>query len=351
MVSIRVTVPPIAIESRQGTAYLPELDLWLDPRRKKDLAFVSHAHSDHYAPNTGTICSRGTRRLIEARYSTKRTSFRELDFGEDMTLAGHRLRLLPAGHIAGSAQLLVERLADGATLLYTGDFKIRPGHAAEPAEWRQVDTLVMETTFGLPRYRLPRSDEVVAAMAGFARQSLADGHAPMFLAYSLGKAQEALLALHRAAPELVFAVHPAVAEMTRAVAGLGWEFPDFLTFDPKKSDQYPAGHVVIQPPTGRRIAAPGVRTAMVTGWAIDSSTRYRHRVDAAFALSDHADYDDLLSCVENRVRPRRIITLHGYAREFAADLRSRGWDAWSLEGGDQLEMPLFSVESARSGRD
>ncbi len=72
---------------------------------------------------------------------------------------GLDLMLLPAGHIFGSAQLFLE--TDQGSLLYTGDFKLRPGRSAEQAEWRQAETLIMETTYGLPRYRLPPTDEVI----------------------------------------------------------------------------------------------------------------------------------------------------------------------------------------------
>lgn len=342
--------PVIPVEARDRGPYLPDLDLWLDPHRKRDRAFVSHAHSDHYAPHRLLYCSDGTRTLIERRFGPRRTEYCSAGFGEDLILDGHRLRLLPAGHIAGSAQLFVERLSDGATLLYTGDFKLRRGFAAEEPEWLRADTLVMETTFGLPKYRLPPSEEVVGEMVRFARATLAEGGVPVFLAYSLGKAQEALMALHDGAPELAFRLHPAVARMTAAVSELGFRFPPFEEFDPRDEASLPGGRVHILPPTGRRpertAAWRGARFAMVTGWAIDRSARYRFGVDEAFALSDHADYDDLLRCVESRVRPRRVLTLHGYAREFAADLRARGWEAWSLEGADQLELDLFPPPAA-----
>jgi Cft2 family RNA processing exonuclease len=54
-------------------------------------------------------------------------------------------------------------------------------------------------------------------------------------------------------------------------------------------------------------------------------------------LSDHAGYDDLLRYVE-LVSPKRVFTTHGFAREFAQDLRARGIEAWTLGGEDQLEM-------------
>jgi DNA ligase-1 len=81
------------------------------------------------------------------------------------------------------------------------------------------------------------------------------------------------------------------------------------------------------------------RVAAVTGWALDPGAIHRLRCDAAFPLSDHAGYDDLLRHVEH-VNPRRVLTLHGFASEFAADLRARGIEAWALTGPNQLDLPL-----------
>ena len=82
-----------------------------------------------------------------------------------------------------------------ARFLYTGDFKLRQGRSAEPAEWRQADTLIMETTYGLPRYRFPPTEQVVQQIVAFCRDALEEGAVPVLLGYSLGKAQEILCAL------------------------------------------------------------------------------------------------------------------------------------------------------------
>src|SRR5258705_7195350 len=87
---------------------------------------------------------------------------------------------------------------------------------------------------------------------------------------------------------------------------------------------------------------PRKRVAMISGWAVDPNAIYRYQVDAAFPLSDHADYDDLLRYVE-LVQPKRVLTLHGFAADFARDLRDRGFEAWALSEQDQLEFTLPST--------
>jgi DNA ligase-1 len=80
------------------------------------------------------------------------------------------------------------------------------------------------------------------------------------------------------------------------------------------------------------------RTAMLTGWALDSGAVYRYQCDALFPLSDHADYTDLMRYVE-LVQPKRVFTVHGFASQFAQDLRRRGIEAWALGEDHQLELP------------
>ena len=100
------------------------------------------------------------------------------------------------------------------------------------------------------------------------------------------------------------------------------------------------GCVVVMPPSvARKLPKGKHRIAMVSGWGLDASARYRYKVDAVIPLSDHADYPELLGFVE-QVKPRRVFTVHGYTAEFAAVLRARGVDAWSLSGADQLELSL-----------
>src|SRR5579884_1171065 len=155
----------IAVRYQRGV-YLPQQDLWMDPWDGQRFAFVSHAHSDHVAPHREIIVSERTAHVLRSRLSGRRIEH-ILPFGKRQTLNGVDLMLLPAGHIFGSAQCLV--FADDETLLYTGDFKLRPGKSAEPAEWHRADTLIMETTFGRPRYRFPPGNHRRGPGAGAAR--------------------------------------------------------------------------------------------------------------------------------------------------------------------------------------
>lgn len=326
--------------------FLPQLDWWLDAHHPVARSFVSHAHFDHLAAHREILCSEGTARLMRARLAGPRVE-RVLPFGRTESLTPDTsVTLHPAGHILGSAQILLDHSTHGR-LLYTGDFKLRPGHSAEPCATPPADVLVMETTYGRPHYVFPPTDLVLADVVRFCRQALDDHDTPVLFGYSLGKSQEILTALSGAA--LPVMLHPQALRLTTVYEELGSSFPRYTAFDPATV----AGHVVISPPQPPHSAflrkIPRPRTAALTGWALDPGARYRYQCDAVFPLSDHADFPDLLAFVE-RVRPRLVLTLHGFAADFARTLRQRGIEAWALGQDNQLEIPLAAPVTSASGQ-
>jgi DNA ligase-1 len=144
-------------------------------------------------------------------------------------------------------------------------------------------------------------------------------------------------------------LHGAVWKMTRVYEGLGIAFPEYRKYEAGAV----AGHALICPPNVNGSAMlrkiRNRRVAMLSGWAMNPGAKFRYQTDAAFPLSDHAGYDDLLRHVE-AVGPKRVLTLHGYAREFAADLRERGVEAWALTGDNQLELGIARVATVRFER-
>ena len=326
------------IEYRNGI-HLPQLGWSLDPQRPVERAFVSHAHFDHMAAHKEVLCTPETGRLMRARLPRKKRIQHELPFGHTEALTPDcTITLLPAGHICGSAMCLLRHEQHGS-LLYTGDFKLRPSLVSAPCATPSADLLIMESTFGLSHYAMPPTDAVVADIIAFCRDCLASGSTPVLMAYSLGKSQELLAQLAPASIPVM--LHPQVYAMTVIHEEFGIRFPTYRAFD---ATNLP-GHLIIAPPLSRNASflknIPSFRTAVITGWALDRATVYRQRCDAAFPLSDHADFPDLL-CLVNLVRPKRILTLHGFAAEFASTLREKGYDALALGRPNQLDLGLTS---------
>ena len=314
---------------------LPQIGCWLDAQRSQHRSFVSHAHADHLAPHREIIATRATASLMRLRMPGKR---REtiLDYGQVWPAEfGCEVKLYPAGHILGSA--MFHGTTEHGRLLYTGDFKLRPSPAAEPCATPRSDVLIMETTFGLPRYVFPPQEEIERAIVDFCRQALADKVAPVLYAYSLGKTQELLQIVGRAG--LPAMLHAQGFKMTQRYAELGMKLPPFSLLN----ESAYAGHVIITPPTsgpaGPLAWIHPKRTAIASGWAMDRGAIYRNGCDAAFPLSDHADFPDLLAFVE-KVQPKLVYTLHGFAKEFAGTLRARGIEAWAIGQGNQMDLAL-----------
>ncbi|MDQ8179659.1 MBL fold metallo-hydrolase RNA specificity domain-containing protein [Pelagicoccus sp. SDUM812005] len=328
------------IEQRNGL-YLPELDWHLDARKPVARSFVSHAHFDHMGKHQSILCSPPTAKLIQQRLPGER-KWLIREFGETFELEpGVKACLYPAGHIIGSAMLWLEK--DGRSFLYTGDFKLTPGISAEPCQPVPADTLVIETTYGLPRYTFPPENEVYADIVRFCRETLENGHSPVLFGYSLGKSQAILKSLTDQGFEVM--LHPAAHKLTRSCQKLGWKFPNYLPFDHRNQ----SGKVIISPPLPKKSewiqSIHNAKTAMISGWAIDPSSTYRYQCDKAFPLSDHADYLDLQNFVA-KVQPKEIFTVHGFAKEFAATLREQGYQAWALGRENQLGLAIDAVAPA-----
>jgi DNA ligase 1 len=325
----------IAIREQRGGIYLPEAALWLDPHHAVDLAVVTHAHADHVAPHRKLIATPATCHLLRSRYSHK-AEHTPLAYGAALEVGGFRIQLYPAGHVLGSAMVHVTRLSDGATLLYTGDFKMQEGLSSERVQPVAADLLITECTFGKPIYTFPPYEETRARILEWCRDALTAGITPVLVGYSLGKAQE-LMGIFRGS-DLPLTVHTTVAEMCQAYAELGVELPPYEVLGKSVPQR-----VLVVPPQIvkgqllRRYAQK--QTAMASGWAFSSSARFQQGVDELFPLSDHASYPDLLAFVA-AVKPKRVLTTHGFCEDFARDLRQRGWDAWTLAGRDQRDLPF-----------
>lgn len=325
----------------------------MDARRRRAGCWVSHGHSDHIAPHQRFLATGPTAAFLQLRHA--RSQAMVVGYDEPIPGRGCRITLYPAGHCLGAAQLLIE-LEDGHRVVYTGDFKLRANPTALPpsqagARLRRAprescpvipcDTLIMESTFGHPRYAFPTEEEVLDLIGDFIHRCIGAGQTPVLLAYALGKSQEALYHLLQAGYRVRY--HPQVAPGVSEYARWGVRFDgDHGAL----SEEVDRETVVLTPP-GRALRdvfqyAPGrVRTAFLTGWAMDEGAPYRLRSDEAFPLSDHADYRELLRyALESGAR--EVYTVNGLPW-LAEELRGRGITARHLAqvaGPVQLSLPL-----------
>ncbi len=315
-----------------GGLKITSIDLAVDVRRRQPRGFISHAHTDHMGRHELAYCTPATAALYQHRYGARPT--KAMPFGESLAWGDLSLTTHPAGHVFGSAML---RIAGPAgSLLYTGDFKLRGSATAEAAEPPKADVLIMESTYGDPRYRLPPREETIARLVLTVQQLLDAGRTPVIHAYVLGKAQE----VTRILSDTGFRVfqHPLVYAISVIYQRCGCHLGNFELCD----GPLPDDAVIVAPPRRQRAAAlSGLRrpaSIAVTGWAIEPSWRWRLGADYALPLSDHADFDELGECIE-RVEPKIVYCTHGPA-EFVEILRRRGHNAHPLESS-RGALPLF----------
>ncbi len=320
---------------------LVDHDLWLDPLTVRERAFVSHAHADHARRHRLAVMTPDTLALLPRHRRPHRA--RLLELGEAAELGAATVSLHDAGHMLGSAQLLVEH--EGHRLLYTGDLKLRrPGGAPETPVPR-ADVLVIESTYGRPGFRFPDPDSVVGEIARWCHQLLERETTPVLLAHALGKAQELMRAL--APYHLRFALDPRCVPFARAYEAAGLNLPDWEELDGQEGAAAPRargaaeGRVVLAPPAGKRAIRrlERRRVALVSGWAQAPHFWRVFGADCAFPLSDHCDFFDLVEVAE-RSGAAKVYTVHGFAQELAHQLRRRGIEAHPLHLSEQLSLPV-----------
>jgi hypothetical protein len=250
-----------------------------------DVSFLSHAHSDH------TTGLRSKKTMISSP--------------ETLELAGIRAeaaahpdaRMLDAGHILGARQLLVE--GDGEAVAYTGDFSLKPTIFGFRAEIPRCDRLIMEATYGDPSYVFPPLEDVHSMVSSWVKDN--DSKNLIIGCYELGKAQEMIRILNECS------VTPVVTPKTDGFCSVyekyGHRLERAVVGSDEAEDRMSRRFVAVVP-MGRakryfahRLAAAFEREtlcAVATGWAL----HYRFNTDAAFPLSDHADFPDLVEFVE-----------------------------------------------------
>lgn len=336
-------MPPIVTLTDAGL-YLPAADLHIDPWKGVDRALVTHGHADHArrgshhylaaAPGVGIL-----RKRLGADASIQR-----LPFGEPLRMGGARVSLHPAGHILGSAQVRVE--VRGEVWVITGDYKRHPDPTAEPFETVPCHTLISECTFGLPVYRWPDPEEVLDEVVAWWRESAARGRTALLLAYALGKAQRLLAGIGArvAAGEAPgpLLVHGAVDELLPPYREAGVPLPEVTRVTPQTARAGRGRALVVAPPSA--LGTPWVRklgpvsTAFASGWMRIRGMRRRRAGDRGFILSDHVDWDGLLTTVRETGAERVGLT-HGTTGVAVRYLREEGWDAFDLptrfRGGEE----------------
>jgi putative mRNA 3-end processing factor len=305
-------------------------DFYVDPWRPVQRAVLTHLHSDHACRGCRSYLTSRDGELIARSRLGPAAEIQSAAYGESLWLNGVRVTLHPAGHILGSAQVRVEHR--GRVWVVTGDAKLEKDSTCAPFEPIACDTLITESTFGLPVFRWRPQGEVLEGIQDWWSANRAAGRTSILFAYALGKAQRLLTGLSPSRGPVF--THGAVENVNRLYRQAGVELPPTRHVGDTASGDRFAEALVLAPPSANQPGwfrrFPDASRAFVSGWMQIRGHRRRRAVDRGFVLSDHTDWNGLLQIVENSGAENIWVT-HGYVFELVRYLNEIGFNARGIE--------------------
>lgn len=332
---------PLLVFNDRGI-FCEQAGVYLDPWKPVEKAIITHGHADHSRWGHKQYITHHTNVPI-IKHRLGEIEVAGMEYGESFTINNVKFSLHPAGHIIGSSQVRVEY--KGEVWVFSGDYKTEDDGIAVPYEPVKCDAFITECTFGLPAFKWLPQKEVMRDINKWWQQNQSEGKTSVLFGYSLGKAQRLLKNLDSSIGKIF--THGAIENMTGVVR----QFVDLpetvrITRDVKKEEI--RGGMVLAPPsvqgsTWIRKMVP-YETGMASGWMAFRGARRRRAVDRGFVLSDHCDWQGLISSIK-ATGCERVICTHGYSEIFCRFLNELGYDARTAD--TQYEGELAEIESKK----
>lgn len=303
------------LELTPSGLYCSQADIFIDPWRPVDKAVITHAHSDHARWGMKHYLSHHHSGEVMKLRLGQDISLETIGYGESMDINGVSLSLHPAGHIPGSAQVRLEY--KGKIAVISGDYKTEDDGLSQVFEPVRCHEFVSECTFGMPIYKWQSQKEIFESINAWWRQNASIGRNSVLFAYSLGKAQRIINNLDLSIGE-VFA-HGAIWNTNQALIANGVK----VTNIPKVTAEIPKsrfkGTMIIAPPSAMGSSwmkqfSP-YQTGICSGWMNIRGARRRRAADAGFVLSDHADWEGLISAIK-ATGAEKVYLTHGSTAVF-----------------------------------
>ncbi len=294
-----------------GGLYCVPGDFHIDPAAPAARAVITHGHGDHARPNHGAVLATpATLAIMRSRFAEGAgETHQPLDYGESVTVNGVTLRMVPAGHILGAAQIVLDHA--GQRIVVSGDYKRRPDPTCAPFEPVPCDVFVTEATFALPVFRHPPADREIARL--LRSLDMFPERAHVVGVYALGKCQRVIALLRAAGYDRPIYLHGALLELCRLYEQHGVRLGPLLPAT-TTDKQAMAGAIVLAPPAAisdrwsRRLPDP--LTALASGWMRVRQRARQNGVELPLVISDHADWDELTATL-TELRPGEVWITHG----------------------------------------
>ena len=297
------------IESHPEGIYVRPADAWIDPSEPKDRAWVTHGHADHArGGHEKVLATPETLAIMECRYGPQ-PGGQGIAYDEMLRVGDVDVRFVPAGHVLGSAQIVMEH--KGERIVVSGDYKRRPDPTCPCFVPVPCDIFVTEATFGLPVFRHPETGSEIDRLLH--RLHADPMRCVLVGAYALGKAQRIITELRARGHEEPIYFHGAIERLNQLYESFGVSLGE-LRHTGSATKQEMAGHVVIAPPGAlndrwsRRLPDPV--TAMASGWMRVRQRARQRNVELPLIISDHADWDELTMTIRE-LAPSEVWITHG----------------------------------------
>ena len=297
-----------------GLSILPAKAM-IDPVSPQPLALITHGHADHArAGHDHVIATPQTLDIMSSRYGQNfAKSVTPLAYGETVQLGQTQISMAPAGHVLGSAQVIVDH--QGQRLVAAGDYKRAPDPTCQPFQIVPCDVFITEATFALPVFRHPPPEAEIEKL--LQTKYLFPERTVLVGAYALGKAQRIIAMLRQAGYNQPIYIHGALQKLCDLYERHGIELGPLRPASAGKAGQAQpelAGQIVIAPPSAfgskwaQRLTDP--LFAFASGWMQVRQRAKQRGVELPIILSDHADWPDLLATL-SEVKPKEVWITHG----------------------------------------
>ena len=306
----------------------------IDAFRASPLAVITHGHADHArAGHDHVIATPETLAIMAARYGANFTKKKTpLAYGQSLDLGDVRITMEPAGHVLGSAQIVIDH--GGLRVVASGDYKRKSDPTCTPFKPVPCDIFITEATFALPVFSHPdpmgEIEKLLRSLKLFPERCHVIG------AYSLGKAQRLIALLRQAGYDEAIYLHGAQQKLCTLYQDLGVDLGTLLPAtagEKGKAREDLRGRIVIAPPSAlndkwsRRLPDPLI--ILASGWMQIRQRAKQSGVELPLILSDHADWHDLLRTIDD-VTPREVWVTHGREDALIHALGLRGITARAL---------------------
>ena len=305
-------------------------DFYVDPNGPVDRAVITHGHADHArAGHDSVLTTAATAAIMQTRFGAGAAGHYDCAaYGETRRFGDVAVRLLPAGHVLGSAQIVIEH--DGCRVVVSGDYKRRRDPTCVGFEPVDCDLFITEATFALPVFRHPDDRGEIARLLHSV--ALFPERCHLVGVYALGKAQRVAALLWEAGYDRPIYLHGAMIELCRLYESHGVSLGDLrpVAGIAKKAM---AGEIVLCPPGALNDrwsrGFPEPVTAMASGWMRVRQRARQGGIELPLILSDHADWDELTATIHDMKAPRLWVT-HGREEALVHYARSQGVEAEAL---------------------